>query len=138
MTNRFPDCSNSEEGTWSLSRQKSSHLRNRIFMQIGALKKKLVESCFLELEIRFKSLRRHSPKIFDLFVKTGPSRIIEQLLQLHRCEPEPVEGRELDSRLRDRSPSPSGSWSLPSLESVGITSEEWVTRGWNVFFGAWG
>ena len=36
------------------------------------------------------------------------------------------------------SPSPSGSWSLPSLESVGITSEEWVTRGWDVFFGAWG
>jgi len=35
-------------------------------------------------------------------------------------------------------PSPSGSWSLPSLESVGITSEEWVTRGWDVFFGAWG
>lgn len=35
-------------------------------------------------------------------------------------------------------PSPSGSWSLPSFESVGITSEEWVTRGWNVFFGAWG
>ena len=34
--------------------------------------------------------------------------------------------------------SPSGSWSLPSLESVGITSEEWVTRGWDVFFGAWG
>ena len=35
-------------------------------------------------------------------------------------------------------PSPSGAWSVAGLESVGITSEEWVTRGWNVFFGAWG
>jgi len=107
-------------------------------MQIGALKRKLVESCFLQLQLRFKSLRIHLPKTFDLFLKGGPSHIIEQLLQSHRCEPEPEEGQEPDSRLRDGSPSPSGSWSNPSLESVGITSEEWVTRGWNVFFGAWG
>jgi len=29
-------------------------------------------------------------------------------------------------------------WSTSMWESVGVTSEEWVSRGWNVLFGGWG
>jgi len=43
-----------------------------------------------------------------------------------------------DIIMRDRSPSPSGSWGIPSWDAMDVTSEEWVSCGWNVFFGAWG
>jgi len=29
-------------------------------------------------------------------------------------------------------------WSVSKWESVGVTSEEWMERGWHVFFGGWG
>jgi len=97
-----------------------------------------MESWFLQIQLRLKSLQDNLPKRLDILLRTRHDRIIGRLLQSHQCEPEPDEGRELDSKSRDGPPSPLESWSNPSLESVGITSEEWVTRGWNVFFGAWG
>jgi len=51
---------------------------------------------------------------------------------------EPDQESLSDARWQSRSFFSSDLQGFPSLESVGITSEEWVTRGWNVFFGAWG
>jgi len=137
MTDSFPNCSNSEEGTWSLSRQKLTQLVNQLCADFG----KRFEGCFLwaqlQLEKNLRGIVLSTLDQMDLFSQTRFSRISDWLLHSHRGEPEPDEGQVRDSTLRDGSPSPSGSWSLPSLESVGITSEEWATRGWNVFFGAW-
>jgi hypothetical protein len=41
----------------------------------------------------------------------------------------------------DREELPSSSmkaWDTRMWESMGVTCEEWITRGWDIFFGSWG
>ena len=135
VTVRFFDRSNSEEGTLPPLLQKAIHLTKQFRADIG----KRVEDSILEIKLLFDNFVRNlSPQKSDLFLQIGPFRICERLSYSYRYEPKPNVGWVLDSRMRGRSPSPSGSWSDSSLESVGTTSEEWVFRGWNVFLGSWG
>ena len=54
------------------------------------------------------------------------------------CDTAPIPEPDYGTDLFDHSPSPSESLGIPSWESVDVTSEEWATRGWDVFFGEWG
>lgn len=69
------------------------------------------------------------------WLEDGFSRLFEkQILEGFR-----VKGNHellLEGRSHSLSQSLSESWSVPCLESVGVTPEEWESCGWNIFFGS--
>ena len=55
---------------------------------------------------------------------------------LHMPDPDLCHHTQCD---REELPSsPMRTWDTRMWESMGVTCEEWITRGWDIFFGSWG
>jgi len=138
MTDSLLDHSSRKDGLLFLVRQKSTHLME----QVGTVIAERAEGIFLWVNLVVRELQNSLGQSLytelDSWLQSRFPHLVETLRLESPSVSMPNHASPCNIILRDRSPSPSGSWGISSLDSMGVTSEEWVSRGWNVFFGAWG
>ena len=80
-----------------------------------------IERCVLELSKR-------NINIQDYLSRDGIAN--SYILDPDLCHHTQCDREELSS-------SPMKTWDTRKWESMGVTCEEWITRGWDIFFGTW-
>ena len=81
------------------------------------------------LELKRRKINIEDINIEDYFPTGGVESI-------HIPDPDLCHHIQCDRE--ELSSSPMKTWDTRMWESMGVTCEEWITRGWDIFFGNWG